>query len=175
MANKIANQGVKALKNIATRLGKNEYLCYLEALPELQNLSLVQKTYLILWDWMEDPSNSLEVSAGKRLRRYVQLTLAEMAGSKCEEVNPARKTGNRLTSRELLHVAEEVADKVEHLAAVLGDSEVCRLRTMNERNLVVKTCHLLIGWEENQHINIRTRHLLACVLEEIGKTTTADK
>lgn len=161
MAQTIVNHGVEGVRKIATTLNKSEYLRYLEVL--LPQLSPVAKTYFILWDWMED--NSLDVSAEARLEHYIQIAMADS-----ESGSPAR---NCLTNRELLHVAEEVADKVVHLAAVLGEDK--RLRTTNEKDMVLKTYHLLVGWEEDQHDGVNTRHQLAHALQEIGKTKMADR
>lgn len=161
MAQTIVNHGVEGVRKIATTLNKSEYLRYLEVL--LPQLSPVAKTYFILWDWMED--NSLDVSAEARLEHYIQMAMADS-----ESGSPAR---NCLTNRELLHVAEEVADKVVYLAAVLGEDK--RLRTTNEKDMVLKTYHLLVGWEEDQHDGVNTRHQLAHALQEIGKTKMADR
>jgi len=161
MAQNIAIHGEEMVRKIASGLNKSGYLHDLNI--QLPKLSLVGKTYFILCDWMDD--NSLDVSAEERLEHYIQMMLADS-----ELGSPVRKTCDCVTNRELLHIAEEVADKVELLAAVLGEDK--QLRTTNEKDVVLKTYQLLVGWEENQH---ETRHRLAWALQEIGKTKMADR
>ena len=49
--------------------------------------------------------------------------------------------------------------------AVAGDHcTVDNSNTTNEKDMVLKTYHLLVGWEENQHEGLNTRHRLALAL-----------
>ena len=86
--------------------------------------------------------------------------------------SPTRTNSNDPTSLEMLQVAQQAADKVGHLAAVLSEDQ--QLRNINEQDLVMKTYHFLREWKDNQPEGACIRHRLASALAVIGKQRTAD-
>lgn len=77
VAKEIARFGDEAVIKIAQLLHTHDYLCDLGL--QLPQLTLEEKTYFILWDWMDD--NILSASAERRLAQYVQMMLAEIVSS----------------------------------------------------------------------------------------------
>lgn len=107
LCERISSHGEEAVQTLAKLLNRHVYLYNLGI--GQPNLTLEDKTDLIIWDWMED--NILCVSREEKLAHYIWVTLSyyeTVRSNFGEDGSPARNTGDQ-TSWEQSHVVEDIA------------------------------------------------------------------